>query len=174
MFIFSCRSMVEVNTKIKKAYCPPEIVEKNPIVDYVRYIILPYYNKITINLQVYHSPLIFHMDSYAFNILNHFNDLIQDGPAEYVDYETFEADYLSAKIHPSELKPAVQTAINAILGMHMMFCVFVHIHVSVLNIINRRFFYNRAIGSHRGVNMGYQGEEGGAPIYWRYVAPKAS
>ena len=53
LFIFSCRSMVEVNTKIKKAYCPPEIVEKNPIVDYVRYIILPYYNKIVINLKVF-------------------------------------------------------------------------------------------------------------------------
>ena len=51
--ISSGNSVVEVNTKIKKAYCPPEIVEKNPIIDYVRYIILPYYNKITINLKVF-------------------------------------------------------------------------------------------------------------------------
>ena len=50
--ISSGNSVVEVNTKIKKAYCPPEIVEKNPIIDYVRYIILPYYSKITINLKV--------------------------------------------------------------------------------------------------------------------------
>ena len=51
--ILSKHSVAEVNTKIKKAYCPPEIVEKNPIIDYVRYIILPYYNKITINLKVF-------------------------------------------------------------------------------------------------------------------------
>lgn len=87
--IFMEDSVVEVNTKIKKAYCPPEIVEKNPIVDYVRYIILPYYNKIVINLK--------------------------DGPVEYDNYEAFEVDYIAAKIHPSELKPAVQAAINAIL-----------------------------------------------------------
>ena len=43
---------------------------------------------------------------------------IQDGPVDYSDYATFEADYLTAKIHPSELKPAVQAAINAILGMY--------------------------------------------------------
>ena len=53
IIFFFCHSVVEVNTKIKKAYCPPEIVEKNPIVDYVRYIILPYYNKIVINLKVF-------------------------------------------------------------------------------------------------------------------------
>ena len=46
-----------------------------------------------------------------------FANLIKDGPVDYDNYETFEADYIAAKIHPSELKPAVQAAINSILGM---------------------------------------------------------
>ena len=80
---------VDVTRKIKKAYCPPEIVEKNPIMDYAKHIVLGYYGKITINLE--------------------------SGPLEYTDYASLEADYLAAKIHPTQLKPAVSDAINLIL-----------------------------------------------------------
>lgn len=38
----------DVKRKIKKAYCPPEIAEKNPILDYTKHIILGYYGKIDI------------------------------------------------------------------------------------------------------------------------------
>lgn len=36
-------------------------------------------------------------------------------PVEYSTYEELEADYLSGRIHPGDLKPAVSDAINTIL-----------------------------------------------------------
>lgn len=41
----------DVKRKIKKAYCPPEIVEKNPIIDYAKFIVIGYYNEIAIKNQ---------------------------------------------------------------------------------------------------------------------------
>ena len=75
--------------QIKKAYCPPEIVEKNPVVDYATSIVMGYYGYITI--------------------------IINDEPHVYNTKEALETDYLSGKIHPSDLKPAVTEAINKIL-----------------------------------------------------------
>jgi hypothetical protein len=40
-----------VKRKIKKAYCPPEVVEKNPIMDYAKHIIFGYYGKMSVNSQ---------------------------------------------------------------------------------------------------------------------------
>jgi hypothetical protein len=36
--------------QVKKAYCPPQIVEKNPIVDYCKFIIFGFYSKMTVTL----------------------------------------------------------------------------------------------------------------------------
>jgi tyrosyl-tRNA synthetase len=33
----------DVNVKIKKAFCPPKVVEGNPCVEYIKYIILPWF-----------------------------------------------------------------------------------------------------------------------------------
>ena len=30
-----------MNSKIKKAFCPPGVIEKNPIMEYIKYIIFP-------------------------------------------------------------------------------------------------------------------------------------
>ena len=38
-------SQAEVNVKIKKAYCPPKIVEGNPCLEYIKYIIFPWFNE---------------------------------------------------------------------------------------------------------------------------------
>lgn len=38
--------------KIKKAFCPPEVVEGNPVVDYVKHIIFGYYGKMDVAFQV--------------------------------------------------------------------------------------------------------------------------
>ena len=35
--------------KIKKAFCPPEVVDKNPIMDYAKNIIFGYYGTMTVN-----------------------------------------------------------------------------------------------------------------------------
>jgi tyrosyl-tRNA synthetase len=34
----------EVNVKIK-AFCPPNVVEKNPCLEYVKYVIFPWFNE---------------------------------------------------------------------------------------------------------------------------------
>ena len=36
-------SKAGVNLKIKKAFCPPKVVEENPCIEYVKYIILPWF-----------------------------------------------------------------------------------------------------------------------------------
>jgi len=79
----------DVKRKIKKAFCPPEVVEKNPIMDYANHIIFGYYGKMTVNTQT--------------------------GPEEYTAYETLEQDYRTGKVHPGDLKAAVTDALNSIL-----------------------------------------------------------
>ena len=44
-------SAEDVKRKIKKAFCPPEVVEKNPIMDYAQNIIFGYYGTLTVNSQ---------------------------------------------------------------------------------------------------------------------------
>lgn len=41
----------DVKRKIKKAYCPPQVVEKNPIIDYAKHIVIGYYHKIDITIE---------------------------------------------------------------------------------------------------------------------------
>uniref|UniRef100_A0A7N2R8X1 tyrosine--tRNA ligase n=1 Tax=Quercus lobata TaxID=97700 RepID=A0A7N2R8X1_QUELO len=38
----------KVNLKIKRAYCPPDIVEGNPCLEYVKYLILPWFKKFVV------------------------------------------------------------------------------------------------------------------------------
>jgi tyrosyl-tRNA synthetase len=46
--IFMEDSAEDVKRKIKKAFCPPEVVEKNPIMDYTKHIIFGYYHKMSV------------------------------------------------------------------------------------------------------------------------------
>ncbi|KAG6758694.1 hypothetical protein POTOM_039053 [Populus tomentosa] len=46
--IFMEDEEVEVKTKIKKAYCPPQIVEGNPCLEYIKYIVFPWFNKFNV------------------------------------------------------------------------------------------------------------------------------
>ena len=70
----------DVRIKIKKAYCPPQIVQGNPILDYVKYIIFGKYSTFTINMK-------------------------EGGEVIYSNYEDLEKDYVDGKLHPSDLKP---------------------------------------------------------------------
>lgn len=88
--IFMEDSADDVTRKIKKAFCPPEQVEKNPILDYSRNIVIAYLGKIVIQ--------------------NEAGEMV-----EYTDANQLDADYAAAKVHPSKLKPAVTDAINQIL-----------------------------------------------------------
>lgn len=48
--IFMEDTVEDLNRKVKKAYCPPQIVEKNPIIDYVKTIILPFFGTLSLTL----------------------------------------------------------------------------------------------------------------------------
>jgi len=93
--IFMEDSEKDVQRKINKAYCPEQIVEENPIIDYVRYIIFPAQNdELTIDIRQ------------------------EDGSKVtkvYKAYAEFEADYISGAIHPADLKPCVTKAVNRLL-----------------------------------------------------------
>ncbi len=88
--IFMEDAEADVKRKIKKAYCPPEVVEKNPIMDYAENICIAFHGRLSVTIK-------------------------DVGATEYTDAEVLKADYLSGKIHPSDLKPAVTDSINAIL-----------------------------------------------------------
>jgi len=79
----------QVKNKIKKSFCPPEIVEGNPCIDYVKHIVFARNREFVINLK--------------------------EGPKTYTSPEDVITGYKSGAIHPSELKPALTDAINAIL-----------------------------------------------------------
>ncbi|CAH1421838.1 unnamed protein product [Lactuca virosa] len=43
--VFMDDEETEVNLKIKKAYCPPNIVDGNPCLEYIKYIVFPWFNE---------------------------------------------------------------------------------------------------------------------------------
>ncbi|KAM3735998.1 hypothetical protein ACB098_10G129800 [Castanea mollissima] len=90
--IFMEDDEAEVNLKIKKAYCLPGIVEGNPCLEYVKYLILPWFKK-------------FEIEPSAEN----------GGDKSFESFEELVAAYESGKLHPADLKPALAKALNKIL-----------------------------------------------------------
>merc|ERR1711934_184015 len=82
----------EVNTKIKKAYCPPGVIEKNPCIDYIRHIVFSARGTFEVKRsqenggnKVYNSP------------------------------QEVEDDYVAGNLHPKDLKTALAATINELL-----------------------------------------------------------
>ncbi|MHA2115188.1 MAG: tyrosine--tRNA ligase [Candidatus Thorarchaeota archaeon] len=74
----------DIESTIKKAYCPAGELEHNAVTSTMRFIIFPRYNKVIIN-----RPEKF------------------GGDLEYADIESFEAAYLKQEVHPMDVKDAV-------------------------------------------------------------------
>jgi tyrosyl-tRNA synthetase len=88
--IFMEDSAQVVASKIKKAFCPPGVVEGNPVIDYIKYIVFAKFGYINI------TPL--------------------DGEEiTYTNYEEFEREYINERIHPKEAKEALTLALNEML-----------------------------------------------------------
>ena len=90
--IFMEDSEGEVNTKIKKAFCPPVVVEGNPCVEYAVHIVFPWFG--------------------AFKVPR---SEANGGDLEFATADEFRTAYSSGAVHPADLKPALAKAINAIL-----------------------------------------------------------
>lgn len=90
--IFMEDSVQEVNSKIKGAYCPEKIVKGNPVLEYIKYLVIPKLG-------------VFEVKRSEGN----------GGDKTYNDYESIEADFESGALHPGDVKPAVSRAINEML-----------------------------------------------------------
>ncbi|GAV60882.1 tRNA-synt_1b domain-containing protein [Cephalotus follicularis] len=90
--IFMEDEEAEVNVKIKKAYCPPMIVEGNPCLEYLKYIVFPWFHEFKVERGVEHG-----------------------GEKTFKSFEELVADYETGDLHPGDLKPALSKAINKIL-----------------------------------------------------------
>lgn len=90
--IFMEDSVQDVNSKIKAAFCPELIVENNPVLEYVKYLVFPKLNSLHVSRS-------------------------QDdgGDVTYDTYEKLEADFAAGALHPGDLKPALAKALNKIL-----------------------------------------------------------
>ncbi|CAA3027012.1 tyrosine--tRNA ligase 1, cytoplasmic [Olea europaea subsp. europaea] len=82
----------EVNVKIKKAFYPPKVVEKNPCLEYLKYIIFPWFNE-------------FEVERNADN----------GADKTFKSFEELSSDYESREMYPEDLKPALAKALNQIL-----------------------------------------------------------
>ncbi|KAG8386662.1 hypothetical protein BUALT_Bualt03G0172100 [Buddleja alternifolia] len=82
----------DVNVKIKKAFCPPKVVVKNPCLEYIKYIIFPWFNEFTVERKPENG-----------------------GDKTFKSFKELADDYESGELHPGDLKPALAKAINRIL-----------------------------------------------------------
>ncbi|EOA27291.1 hypothetical protein CARUB_v10023408mg [Capsella rubella] len=90
--IFMEDEEAEVNVKIKKAYCPPKIVQGNPCLEYIKYIILPWFDEFTVERN----------EEYG-------------GNKTYKTFEDIATEYESGELHPGDLKKGLMNALNKIL-----------------------------------------------------------
>ena len=77
----------EVKKKINKAYCPPEVIDKNPIIEYFDKIVFELEEIITINTKT-------------------------NGDIVLKNIEEFKINYESGKLHPADIKPFLIMKIN--------------------------------------------------------------
>ncbi len=89
--VFIHDSPADIERKIKKAFCPPE-VEDNPILEIAKLIIFPRTGSLTIQ-----RPEKF------------------GGPVAFGSYEELKARYLEGKLHPMDLKNGVAQALIEVL-----------------------------------------------------------
>lgn len=91
--IFMEDSAADVASKIKKAYCPPGVVDGNPCLEYVRLIVLPWFGRFDVPR----------------------SEKGGGGVASYTEFKDLAAEYAAGACHPGDLKPALAAALNAIL-----------------------------------------------------------
>eukprot|EP00920_Eleutheroschizon_duboscqi_P030979 GHVT01075006.1.p1 GENE.GHVT01075006.1~~GHVT01075006.1.p1 ORF type:complete len:306 (+),score=39.86 GHVT01075006.1:812-1729(+) len=90
--IFMEDSEMDVNRKIKKAFCPPGIVDGNPCVAYVDMIVFPLLK----TLNIHRTPA-------------------NGGDVQFTNLEEFHGAYAAGQLHPADLKPALAKSINQLL-----------------------------------------------------------
>lgn len=90
--VFMDDAPAEVERKLKKAYCPQNIVQDNPVMEYCKYAIFPIAGKLTIKRAANYG-----------------------GTIEFFDYAELSQAYLDGRVHPLDLKKAVADGMNELL-----------------------------------------------------------
>ncbi|MBI4142123.1 tyrosine--tRNA ligase, partial [Candidatus Woesearchaeota archaeon] len=90
--IFMDDDAEEVKRKINKAYCPPNTIMENPLIDYAKHIIFPNFKTMKIN-----------------------RDKKYGGDVEFATIQELNETYAKGQLHPSDLKTAVAQHINQLL-----------------------------------------------------------
>ncbi|CAL5054653.1 unnamed protein product [Urochloa decumbens] len=83
---------IDVSRKIIHAFCPPKLVEGNPCLEYIKYIVLPWYGK--------------------FEVVRKKED---GGDKMFLSMEELTTDYVSGALQPSDMKLALAKSLNKIL-----------------------------------------------------------
>lgn len=86
--IFMDDTEQEVNTKIKKAFCEPGNIEKNPILEYFRYIVFEKEDMVVITVKDFETKEV--------------HDI------EFTEYQDLELMFKEEKIHPNDLKASLK------------------------------------------------------------------
>lgn len=87
--IFMEDSVEDVNRKIKKAFCPPAILESNPCITYLRMLVFPRNGSFLVSRKEANG-----------------------GDVVFNSIEELEAAYVDGSLHPGDLKPALAAVIN--------------------------------------------------------------
>jgi tyrosyl-tRNA synthetase len=82
----------DITWKMDKAFCPLDLAEVNPCLEYVEHIILPWLGK--------------------FEVVREEHD---GGNKTFVSMEEFTSDYQSGALHPSDVKHALERSLNMVL-----------------------------------------------------------
>uniref|UniRef100_A0A251ULQ1 tyrosine--tRNA ligase n=2 Tax=Helianthus annuus TaxID=4232 RepID=A0A251ULQ1_HELAN len=90
--IFMEDEEADVIQKIDNAYCPPKVVDKNPCLEYINYIVFPWFNE-------------FRVERSAEN----------GGEKTFTSFDELVADYEKGDVQPADLQPALSKALNRIL-----------------------------------------------------------
>ncbi|KAK9055478.1 hypothetical protein SSX86_026561 [Deinandra increscens subsp. villosa] len=81
-----------VISKINKSYCPPNVIEKNPCLEYIKYIVFPWFNEFRVERTKENG-----------------------GEKTFASFEELAADYVKGDLRPVDLRPALSKALNMIL-----------------------------------------------------------
>jgi tyrosyl-tRNA synthetase len=90
--VFMTDSKEDLKRKIAKAYCPPQITEENPVLEYFRYIVFEKFPTVEIKRS----------KEYGGNVV--FNS-----------YKNFEENYKEGKLHPQDVKNSLVLYLNDLL-----------------------------------------------------------
>ena len=90
--IFMTDSAEDVSRKLKKAYCPEKVVEENPVLEYMRYMVFARFPEVVVE-----RPEKF------------------GGTVSYHAYADLERDFASGALHPMDLKKTAALYVNRLL-----------------------------------------------------------